>query len=195
MQYVEVIQVFLWPTSYHLSTMNKLQTIINGKYAEDKVQHVVSNICMSHMSRQPLVCLLVFVNSNRTFYYQSLSVCKAPCWQVGSVAPYSWNKLCYFCLLTTTKPMECNTHPKARVSNLWVTCRSPGLSMQPFTQLSNFFLLHLLILTVKKCHQNYRWNSLIFSVQKIWRPSFLLATFSISIKTCFYLGEFPTLTQ
>ena len=52
------------------------------------------------------------------------------------------------------------------------------------------------MLIVKNYHSNYRWNSLIFSYQKIWSLSFKLATSSISIRTmCFYLDDSPTLSS
>ena len=58
------------------------------------------------------------------------------------------------------------------------------------TNFQKFFLC-LLILTMKKYHYNCRWNSLIFSVQRVWSPSFLFATFSISIRSiCFHLNDF-----
>ena len=50
-------------------------------------------------------------------------------------------------------------------------------------------------LPVKKSNYSYRWNSLIFTGQKIWSPNFLFATSSISLKiTCFYLDDTPNLS-
>ena len=50
------------------------------------------------------------------------------------------------------------------------------------------------MLAVKKYHYNFRWDSLIFGVQKIWNLSFLLATTLIFIRTmCFHLDDFPIL--
>ncbi len=69
-----------------------------------------------------------------------------------------------------------------------------GPSMWSFTKFSKFSLC-LLMLTVKKYHYNCRWNSLIFSVQKIWSPSFLLATSLISIRnTCFHVDDTSTIS-
>ena len=64
----------------------------------------------------------------------------------------------------------------ARVSNPWPTCSPQGPSLQPFKQLWKFSLC-LLMLIVKKYHYDYRSNSLIFCVQKIQSPSFLLVIF------------------
>ena len=43
------------------------------------------------------------------------------------------------------------------------------------------------MLIVKKYHNNSRWNSLIFSVQKIWSPSFLFVKSLNSVRTTFFL--------
>ena len=57
------------------------------------------------------------------------------------------------------------------------------------------FSLGHLMLTVNMYHYNCKCNSLIFSVQKIWSPSFLLVRTSISIRTtCLHLDDSPTLS-
>ena len=57
--------------------------------------------------------------------------------------------------------------------------------------------LSSLLLDVDWRKTNYNWklNSLIFSIQEIWSPSFLLVTSLISIRTMYFnLDEIPTLS-
>ena len=66
--------------------------------------------------------------------------------------------------------------------------------MRLLPQLSTFSF-HFLMLIIKKNYNYCRWKSLIYHVQKIWSPSFLLPTSSISRRTKFFhLDDSPNIT-